>query len=50
MDVVHRSDELHAPVGGMRINRDKVLAIETISLSSDVAQAILADKALRGVP
>ncbi len=45
-----RGSEVHAPLDGMRIRRDKVLLIEGIGLSSQVATAMAADRALRGTP
>jgi hypothetical protein len=44
--LVKRGGELHQPVDVMRIRRDKVLAIERVSLDSAVAQAISAQRAL----
>jgi hypothetical protein len=44
--LVKRGGELHQPVDVMRIRRDKVLAIERVSLDSSVAQAISAQRAL----
>lgn len=46
--LVKRGGELHQPVDVMRIRRDKVLAIERVSLDSAVAQAISAQRALDG--
>ena len=44
--LVKRGGELHQPVDVMRIRRDKVLAIERVTLDSAVAQAISAQRAL----
>jgi hypothetical protein len=38
--LVKRGAEAHAPADGMRINRDKILAVEQVGLTSPVAQAI----------
>jgi len=38
--LVRRGTEAHEPADGMRINRDRVLAIERVGLGSAVAQAI----------
>ena len=38
--LVRRGAEAHEPADGMRINRDRVLAIERVGLGSSVAQAI----------
>lgn len=40
VDLVRRGSEAHEPADGMRINRDKVLAIEAVGQSSAVAEAI----------
>jgi hypothetical protein len=47
--LVARGLEAHEPADGMRINRDKVLAIETVRADSAVARAIAAQRALHGV-
>jgi hypothetical protein len=47
--LVKRGGELHQPVDVMRIRRDKVLAIERVSLNSPVAQAIAAQRAIERV-
>ena len=47
--LVKRGGELHQPVDVMYIRRDKVLAIERVSLDSPIAQAIAAQRALDGV-
>lgn len=46
--LVIRGQEAHEPADGMRINRDKVLAIERVRPESAVGQAIEAERALRG--
>src|SRR5207247_5030480 len=38
--LVRRGSEAHEPADGMRINRDRVFAIERVGLASPVAQAI----------
>ncbi len=45
--LVQRGQEAHEPADGMRINRDKVLAIERVRPESAVARAIAAERALR---
>ena len=42
--LVQRGTELHAPADGMRIRRDKVLAIERVTPTSAVARAIAAQR------
>jgi hypothetical protein len=44
--LVRRGTEAHEPADGMRINRDRVLAIERVGLGSSVAQAIQVDREL----
>jgi hypothetical protein len=44
--MVRRGTEAHEPADGMRINRDRVLAVERVGLSSAVAQAIEAEREL----
>jgi len=44
--LVRRGTEAHEPADGMRINRDRVLAIERVGLGSAVAQAIQVDREL----
>ena len=44
--VVKRGSELHQPADGMRVRREHVLLIERIGLSSPVASAIEAQRAL----
>ena len=45
--LVLRGQEAHEPADGMRINRDKVLAVERVRAESAVARAIAAERALR---
>jgi hypothetical protein len=42
--LVKRGSEAHLPTDGMRINRDKVLAVEQVGSSSAVAQAIQVER------
>ena len=44
--MLKRGVELHQPADGMRIRRDKVLAIERVALSSPVAVAIETQRAV----
>ena len=44
--LVRRGTEVHQPTDGMRVRRDKVLAIERVGMSSPVARAIAAQRAL----
>jgi hypothetical protein len=44
--LVRRGTEAHEPADGMRINRDRVLAVERVGLSSAVAQAIQVERQL----
>ncbi len=44
--VVRRGTEAHEPADGMRINRDRVLAVERVGLGSGVAQAIQVERQL----
>ena len=44
--LLKRGTELHAPADGMRIRRDKVLAIERVGLDSPVARAIEAQRSI----
>lgn len=44
--LLRRGTEVHQPTDGMRVRRDKVLAIERVGLSSPVARAIAAQRAL----
>ncbi len=45
--LVLRGQEAHEPADGMRISRDKVLAVERVRAESAVARAIGAERALR---
>jgi hypothetical protein len=45
--LVVRGQEAHEPADGMRINRDRVLALERVRPESAVAKAIDAERALR---
>ena len=47
--LVKRGSELHQPADGMSIRRNKVLAIERVSLDSPVARAIAAQRAIAQV-
>ena len=47
--LVVRGEEAHEPADGMRINRDRVLALERVRPESAVAKAIDAERALRGM-
>jgi len=47
--LVLRGQEAHEPADGMRVNRDKVLAIERVRAESAVARAITVERALRAV-
>jgi hypothetical protein len=44
--LVRRGTEAHEPVDGMRINRDRILAIERVGNGSAVAQAIQVEREL----
>ena len=44
-----RGTEAHEPADGMRINRERVLAVERVNLDSPVAQAIAVDRELARV-
>jgi hypothetical protein len=44
--LVRRGTEAHEPADGMAINRERVLAVERVGLSSAVAQAIAAEREL----
>jgi hypothetical protein len=46
--LVARGQEAHEPADGMRINRDRVLAIERVRAESSVASAIEAERVIRG--
>jgi hypothetical protein len=47
--LVKRGTEAHEPADGMRINRDKVLAVEQVGLTSPVAQAIEVEREIARV-
>jgi hypothetical protein len=44
--LVRRGTEAHEPADGMRINRERILAVERVGLSSAVARAIQAERQL----
>lgn len=44
--LVRRGTEAHEPADGMRINRDRILAVERVGLGSAVAQAIQVQRQL----
>jgi hypothetical protein len=44
--VVRRGTEAHQPADGMRINRDRILAVERVGLGSAVAEAIQVQREL----
>jgi hypothetical protein len=44
--LLKRGSELHQPADGMRIRRDKILAIERVGPDSPVARAIAAQRAI----
>jgi hypothetical protein len=44
--LVRRGTEAHQPADGMRVNRDRVLAVERVGLGSAVAQAIQVQRQL----
>ena len=46
--LVARGQEAHEPADGMRLNRDRVFAVERVRTESAVARAIDAERALRG--
>jgi hypothetical protein len=48
--LVRRGTEAHEPADGMRINRDRVLAIERVGLRSAVAQAIQVEREIAHAP
>ena len=50
LGLVRRGAELHQPLDGMQIRRDKILAIEQMGPSSPVLAAIAAQRALPGAP
>jgi hypothetical protein len=45
--LVRRGTEAHEPADGMRINRERVLAVERVGSGSPVAQAIQVERALQ---
>lgn len=45
--LVRRGTEAHEPADGMRINRDRVLAVERVGSTSAVAQAIQSDREIQ---
>jgi hypothetical protein len=47
--LVKRGSEAHEPADGMRINRDRVLAVERVGPDSPVARAIDVERAITGV-
>ena len=47
--LVRRGGEAHAPADGMRIRRDRILAIERVGPNSAVADAIAAERAIAGI-
>jgi len=48
--LVKRGTEAHDPADGMRINRDRVLAVERVGPDSAVARAIEVERELGGAP
>jgi hypothetical protein len=50
VSLVKRGGEAHQPADGMRINRDRVLAVERIRPDSAVARAIAVERAIDGIP
>jgi hypothetical protein len=46
--LVRRGTEAHEPADGMRINRDRILAVEQVGLGSAVARAIQAERDILG--
>lgn len=44
--LVRRGTEAHEPADGMRVNRDRILAVERVGLSSAVAQAVQVERQL----
>ena len=48
VSVVRRGGEAHDPADGMRINRDRVLAVERVGADSGVARAIAVQRGLLG--
>jgi hypothetical protein len=50
LGLVRRGAELHQPLDGMQVRRDKILAIEQVGASSPVLAAIAAQRTLAGTP
>ena len=50
LGLVRRGGELHQPLDGMQIRRDKILAIEQVGNASPVLAAIAAQRMLPGAP
>ena len=50
LGLVRRGGELHQPLDGMQIRRDKILAIEQVGSASPVLAAIAAQRMLPGAP
>ena len=50
LGLVRRGAELHQPLDGMQIRRDKILAVERVGPSSAVLSAIAAQRLLPGAP
>jgi hypothetical protein len=48
--LVRRGTEAHEPADGMRINRDRVLALERVGLASSVGSAIAVDREIAKKP
>ena len=49
LGLVKRGAELHQPLDGMQIRRDKILAVEQVGAGSPVMTAIAAERALPGI-
>ena len=49
LGLVKRGAELHQPLDGMQIRRDKILAVEQVGAASPVLTAIAAERALPAV-
>ena len=47
--LVRRGTEAHEPADGMRINRDRILAVETVGLNSPVGRAIEVEREIAKV-
>ena len=50
LGLVRRGGELHQPLDGMQIRRDKILAVEQVGNASPVLAAIAAQRMLPGAP